>query len=67
MQEEKIPWNEQIKTARKQKGYTLKGMGEKIDCSGRQYQRIEDGLSFEIKRILKICEVLNISIILPNS
>ena len=53
-----------IKEARKFKGYTQKKMAEMLFMTQQQYSRFENGV-FELnyEQILKICKLLNIS---PN-
>lgn len=53
-----------IKEARKYKGYTQKQMAEKLFMTQQQYSRFENGV-FELnyEQILKICKLLDVS---PN-
>ena len=62
-----MTYNEQIKEARKEAGFTQKELAHKICVATRQVQHWEAGTHApKMEHLLKICKVLNCSIIFPE-
>ena len=62
-----MTYNEQIKAARTAAGFTQKELAEKIGVDPRQVQHWEAGSHApKMDHLLKICEILNCTIVLPK-
>jgi transcriptional regulator with XRE-family HTH domain len=52
-----------LKTLRKEKGYSnYEHIAFELEMSRSAYWRIESGENFEIKTLIKICKLLNVSL-----